>query len=34
LGGEFSPPGFKMPLGQDDNRLLLRTAEALAVTTI
>jgi 3-hydroxyisobutyrate dehydrogenase-like beta-hydroxyacid dehydrogenase len=27
--GKFSPPGFKLPLGFKDNRLLLRAAEAL-----
>jgi 3-hydroxyisobutyrate dehydrogenase-like beta-hydroxyacid dehydrogenase len=29
LESTFSPPGFKMPLGQKDNRLLLQAAEKL-----
>ncbi|VFU09940.1 Uncharacterized oxidoreductase YfjR [Methylocella tundrae] len=29
LDGKFSPPGFKMPLGLKDNRLLLQAAEKL-----
>ncbi|ACK51521.1 6-phosphogluconate dehydrogenase NAD-binding [Methylocella silvestris BL2] len=31
LEGKFSPPGFKMPLGQKDNRLLQQAAEKLEV---
>lgn len=31
LEGKFSPPGFKMALGQKDNRLIQQAAEALEV---
>ncbi len=31
LEGKFSPPGFKLPLGQKDNRLLQQAAEKLEV---
>jgi 3-hydroxyisobutyrate dehydrogenase-like beta-hydroxyacid dehydrogenase len=31
LDGTFSPPGFKMALGQKDNRLIQQAAEALQV---
>jgi 3-hydroxyisobutyrate dehydrogenase-like beta-hydroxyacid dehydrogenase len=31
LGERYSPPGFKLPLGLKDNRLLSQAAEQLAV---
>jgi len=31
LEGAFSPPGFKLPLGLKDNRLLMQAAETLSV---
>jgi 3-hydroxyisobutyrate dehydrogenase-like beta-hydroxyacid dehydrogenase len=31
LEGAYDPPGFKLPLGLKDNRLLMQAAEALSV---